>query len=124
MADQDEYRIEHDTMGEVRVPRAARWGAQTQRAVENFPVSGLTVAPGLIHALGAIKAAAAEVNGSLGVMDPEVASAIAAAASEVAAGDHDAEFPIDVFQTGSGTSTNMNANEVIAGLARDRGGVD
>lgn len=124
MADQDEYRIEHDTMGEVRVPQAARWGAQTQRAVENFPVSGLTVAPGLIHALGAIKAAAAEVNGSLGVIDPSVASAIAAAASEVAAGDHDAEFPIDVFQTGSGTSTNMNANEVIAGLARDRGGVD
>jgi fumarate hydratase class II len=121
MADQDEYRIEHDTMGEVRVPRAARWGAQTQRAVENFPVSGLTVAPGLIHALGAIKAAAAEVNGSLGVIDPEVASAIAAAALEVAAGDHDAEFPIDVFQTGSGTSTNMNANEVITSIARAAG---
>ncbi|HEU5150926.1 MAG TPA: class II fumarate hydratase [Iamia sp.] len=123
MADdaQDEYRVEHDTMGEVRVPRAARWGAQTQRAVENFPVSGLTVAPGLIHALGAIKAAAAEVNGELGVVEADVATAIAAAAAEVAAGDHDDEFPIDVFQTGSGTSTNMNANEVITALARQAG---
>jgi fumarate hydratase class II len=121
---QDEFRIEHDTMGEVRVPREARWGAQTQRAVENFPVSGLTVAPGLIHALGAIKAAAAEVNGSLGVIEGPVAAAIATAAAEVAAGDHDAEFPIDVFQTGSGTSTNMNANEVIAGLANAGRGDD
>ncbi|QYG93991.1 class II fumarate hydratase [Iamia sp. SCSIO 61187] len=120
MADQDAYRIEHDTMGEVRVPRAARWGAQTQRAVENFPVSGGTVAPGLIHALGAIKAAAAEVNAELGTVDAAVAGAIASAAAEVAAGDHDGEFPVDVFQTGSGTSTNMNANEVIAGLAAER----
>ncbi len=119
MADQDAHRIEHDTMGEVRVPRDALWGAQTQRAVENFPVSGVTVAPGLIHALGAIKAAAAEVNGSLGVIDADVAAAIAGAASQVAAGDHDAEFPIDVFQTGSGTSTNMNANEVITALANE-----
>ncbi|HMJ77286.1 MAG TPA: class II fumarate hydratase [Iamia sp.] len=123
MADTDDaYRIEHDTMGEVRVPTTARWGAQTQRAVENFPVSGLTVDPGLIHALGAIKAAAAEANGALGVIEPDVASAIASAAAEVAAGDHDDEFPIDVFQTGSGTSTNMNANEVIAGLASERRG--
>jgi fumarate hydratase class II len=122
MADERrEFRIEHDTMGEVRVPRDARWGAQTQRAVENFPVSGLTVAPGLIHALGAIKAAAAEVNGRLGVLDAEVADAIATAAGEVAAGEHDDEFPIDVFQTGSGTSTNMNANEVITALAAAAG---
>jgi fumarate hydratase class II len=116
----DDVRVEHDTMGEVRVPATARWGAQTQRAVENFPVSGLTVEPGLIHALGAIKAAAAEVNGELGVIDADVAAVIASAASEVADGDWDAEFPVDVFQTGSGTSTNMNANEVIASLATER----
>jgi fumarate hydratase class II len=116
----DEFRIEHDTMGEVRVPVAARWGAQTQRAVENFPVSGLTVDGALIHALGAIKAAAAEVNGELGVVALDVAAAIAHAASEVADGVHDGEFPIDVYQTGSGTSTNMNANEVIASLASER----
>jgi fumarate hydratase class II len=116
----DGFRIEHDTMGEVQVPAAARWGAQTQRAVENFPVSGLTVEPALVHALGAIKAAAAEVNGELGVLDDDVAAAIAAAASEVADGRWDDEFPVDVFQTGSGTSTNMNANEVIASLATER----
>ncbi|MGV3760320.1 MAG: class II fumarate hydratase [Actinomycetota bacterium] len=116
----DEFRVERDTMGEVRVPAAARWGAQTQRAVENFPVSGLTVEPALIHALGAIKAAAAEVNGELGVLDADVAAAIASSASEVADGHWDGEFPVDVFQTGSGTSTNMNANEVIAGLASER----
>jgi fumarate hydratase class II len=116
----DEFRIEHDTMGEVRVPATARWGAQTQRAVENFPVSGLTVDAALIHALGAIKAAAAEVNGELGVVAPDVAAAVAAAASEVADGVHDGEFPVDVYQTGSGTSTNMNANEVIASLASER----
>ncbi len=126
MADgvQKNFRIEHDTMGEVRVPATALWGPQTQRAVENFPISGTTVAPGLIHALGAIKAAAAETNASLGVLDADRAGAIAAAAAEVAAGDHDREFPIDVFQTGSGTSTNMNANEVIARLARERSGTD
>jgi fumarate hydratase class II len=117
---QDEFRIEHDTMGEVQVPAAARWGAQTQRAVENFPVSGLRVERGLIHALGAIKAAAAEVNGSLGVLPADVAEAIAGAASEVADGRWDGEFPIDVYQTGSGTSTNMNANEVITSLASER----
>jgi fumarate hydratase class II len=116
----DGFRIEHDTMGEVRVPAGARWGAQTQRAVENFPVSGLTVEAGLIHALGAIKAAAAEVNGSLGVLPADVAEAIASAASEVAEGRWDGEFPIDVYQTGSGTSTNMNANEVITSLASER----
>jgi fumarate hydratase, class II len=108
----DGFRIEHDTMGEVRVPVDARWGAQTQRAVENFPVSGGVVEP-------AIKAAAGEVNGELGVLAPEVAAAIARAAGEVADGAHDDQFPIDVFQTGSGTSTNMNANEVIASLAAE-----
>jgi fumarate hydratase class II len=116
----DGYRIEHDTMGEVRVPAAARWGAQTQRAVENFPVSGLTVEPALLHALGAIKSAAAEVNGDLGVIEPDVAAAIASAAAEVADGRWDGEFPVDVYQTGSGTSTNMNANEVITSLASER----
>ncbi len=116
----DEFRVVHDTMGEVQVPAAARWGAQTQRAIENFPVSGLTVEPALIHALGAIKSAAAEVNGSLGVIDRDAAEAIASAASEVAAGRWDGEFPVDVYQTGSGTSTNMNANEVIAELASER----
>ncbi len=107
-------------MGEVRVPGGARWGAQTQRAVENFPISGLRLERAQIGALGRIKAAAAKVNGALGVVDPEVAAAIAAAADEVARGDHDAEFPIDVYQTGSGTSSNMNANEVIASLASER----
>jgi fumarate hydratase class II len=116
----DEFRIEHDTMGEVRVPAAARWGAQTQRAVENFPVSGLTVEASLIHALGAIKAAAAEANVELGVLDADVGAAIAAAADEVAEGRWDSEFPVDVYQTGSGTSTNMNANEVITSLASER----
>ena len=116
----DEFRVERDTMGEVRVPATARWGAQTQRAVENFPISGVVVDAGLVHALGAIKAAAAEVNGELGVIAADVAGAIAVAATEVADGAHDAEFPVDVFQTGSGTSTNMNANEVIASLASER----
>jgi fumarate hydratase, class II len=113
----EEFRIEHDSMGEVKVPRDALWRAQTQRAVENFPLSGVTVDPALIAALGAIKAAAATVNGELGVIDGEVAAAISAAAREVADGKHDRAFPIDVYQTGSGTSTNMNANEVIATLA-------
>ena len=116
----DDFRVEHDTMGDVRVPWAARWGAQTQRAVDNFPVSGRTVEPELIHALGAIKAAAAEVNAELGVIGADVAAAIAAAGEEVAAGRWDDQFPIDTFQTGSGTSTNMNANEVIARLAGER----
>src|SRR3546814_16784355 len=107
----DEFRIENDARGEVRVPAAARWAAQTQRAVENFPVSGLRVEPALIHALGAIKAAAAEANAELGVLDADVGEAISSAASEVADGRWDGEFPIDVYQTGSGTSTNMNANE-------------
>jgi len=118
LADQD-YRIEHDSMGDVRVPRAAKWRAQTQRAVENFPVSGRRVDPALVHALAAIKSAAAAVNAELGVLDETIAGAVQAAATEVAAGRWDDEFPIDVFQTGSGTSTNMNANEVIATLATE-----
>src|SRR3954447_18506690 len=117
-----EFRVEHDTMGEVRVPAAARWGAQTQRAVDNFPVSGRPVERELIHALGSIKAAAAEVNADLGLLDRDVAEAVAAAAQEVAEGRWDDEFPVDTFQTGSGTSTNMNANEVIAHLAAERVG--
>ncbi len=115
-----DYRIERDTMGEVRVPASALWRAQTQRAVENFPVSGRGLEPANIHALARIKAAAATVNAALGILEPELAAAIAAAAHEVAAGEHDREFPIDTFQTGSGTSSNMNANEVIATLAARR----
>jgi fumarate hydratase class II len=115
-----EYRVEHDSMGEVRVPAEARWGAQTQRAVENFPISGQRIERAHIQALARIKAAAAKVNAGLGVLDADVAAAIEAAAEEVAAGDWDAHFPIDVFQTGSGTSSNMNTNEVIAALASER----
>ncbi|WP_116047321.1 class II fumarate hydratase [Amycolatopsis palatopharyngis] len=116
MAEQ-EFRIEHDTMGEVRVPAQALYRAQTQRAVENFPISGRGLERAQIRALGLLKAAAARVNARLGVLDGEVAAAIASAADEVAEGRHDEHFPIDVFQTGSGTSSNMNANEVIATLA-------
>lgn len=116
------YRIEKDSMGEVRVPHGARYGAQTQRAVDNFPISGLTLPRAFIRALGMIKCAAARVNRELGLLEPAKAEAIEAAAAEVEAGKHDREFPIDVFQTGSGTSTNMNANEVIANLASDRSG--
>jgi fumarate hydratase, class II len=115
-----EYRIEHDSMGEVRVPRDAKWRAQTQRAVENFPVSGLVIDRDLIGALAAIKGAAALVNAELGVIPDDVAKAISDAADEVARGDWDAHFPIDVFQTGSGTSSNMNTNEVLATLASER----
>jgi len=115
--DTSDFRIERDTMGEVRVPAAALWRAQTQRAVENFPISGTTLEPRHIAALGQIKAAAAQANAELGVLEEDVAAAVVAAAREVAEGRHDGEFPIDVFQTGSGTSSNMNANEVIATLA-------
>ena len=118
----EDFRIEHDTMGEVRVPSAAKWRAQTQRAVENFPVSGQPIDAALIAALAAIKGAAAMVNAELGVLDPDLAKAIADAAAEVARGDWDAEFPVDVFQTGSGTSSNMNTNEVLATLASERAG--
>jgi fumarate hydratase class II len=113
----DRYRIERDTMGEVAVPADALYRAQTQRAVDNFPISGRGLERAQIRALGLVKAACARVNGQLGVLDPKLAEAIASAADEVAAGAHDAHFPVDVFQTGSGTSSNMNANEVIATLA-------
>jgi fumarate hydratase class II len=113
----DEFRIEHDSLGEVRVPAAARWQAQTQRAVENFPVSGTLVAPSLVRALVEIKRAAAEVNARRGHVDGAVTDAIVAAADEVLAGAHDDQFPVDVFQTGSGTSTNMNVNEVLSTVA-------
>ena len=119
-----DVRIEHDSMGEVRVPRDAKWRAQTQRAVENFPISGATLERSHVEALARIKAAAATVNASLGVLDREVADAIVSAAEEVARGDWDAHFPVDVFQTGSGTSSNMNMNEVLATLAAERLGRD
>ena len=115
-----EYRVERDTMGDVRVPVAAKYRAQTQRAVENFPISGARLESAQIAALARIKAAAAMVNAELGVLDADVADAIAAAAEEVAEGRWDDEFPIDVFQTGSGTSSNMNMNEVLATLASER----
>ncbi len=120
----DEFRIEHDSMGEVRVPAHAKWRAQTQRAVENFPISGQPIERAHIEALARIKAAAAKVNADLGVVEPDVAAAIQSAAAEVAAGDWDEHFPIDVFQTGSGTSSNMNTNEVIATLATEKLGRD
>lgn len=110
-------RIEHDSMGELRVPADALWGAQTQRAIGNFPISGRPMPRGMIAALALVKAAAAEVNAGLGLLPRRRAEAIRRAALAVAAGTHDAQFPIDVFQTGSGTSSNMNSNEVIAHLA-------
>jgi fumarate hydratase class II len=114
-------RLERDSMGEMQVPASALYGASTHRAVLNFPISGLRLPRRFIRALGLIKLAAAETNAELGLIDKETAANIAAAAREVAEGAHDEHFPIDVFQTGSGTSTNMNANEVIAHLARRRG---
>ncbi|MFI5624034.1 class II fumarate hydratase [Nocardioides sp. NPDC051685] len=116
------FRIEHDSMGEVRVPKDALWRAQTQRAVENFPISGTPIEPALIHAIGHVKAAAAKANLDLGVLPADKAEAIIAAAGAVSEGRHDDAFPIDVFQTGSGTSSNMNANEVIASLVALAGG--
>ena len=114
------YRIEHDSLGDVRVPADALYGAQTQRAVDNFPISGLRFPRSMIRALGMIKGAAAAVNQDLGLMDPGMAAVIQAAAKDVEEGKYDGEFPLDIFQTGSGTSTNMNANEVIANLAGKR----
>ncbi|MFJ3323452.1 class II fumarate hydratase [Streptomyces griseus] len=114
------FRIEHDSMGEVRVPAHAKWRAQTQRAVENFPVSGQRLERAHIEALARIKGAAAKVNAELKVLDPDIAAAIQEAAAEVASGRWDDHFPVDVFQTGSGTSSNMNTNEVIATLATER----
>jgi fumarate hydratase, class II len=118
-----QFRTEHDSMGEVLVPAGALWGAQTQRAVENFPVSGERIGRDMIGALGCIKGVAARVNAELGVLDADMADAIHDAAADVARGKHDDAFPIDVFQTGSGTSSNMNANEVIARLAAQRLGL-
>ncbi|HVM27577.1 MAG TPA: lyase family protein, partial [Mycobacteriales bacterium] len=115
-----EWRIERDTMGEVRVPKDAKYRSQTQRAVENFPVSGATLERSHIEALARIKGAAAKVNASLGVLDEPMAQAIQEAAAEVADGRWDDHFPVDVFQTGSGTSSNMNTNEVLATLATDK----
>src|SRR5690349_2273588 len=109
-------------MGEVRVPADALWRAQTQRAVENFPISGTRMEPGLVRALARVKAAAAVVNAELGVVDAATARQVAEAARAVAEGEHADAFPIDVFQTGSGTSTNMNLNEVIASLVQRAGG--
>jgi fumarate hydratase class II len=120
VADEGEYRIEHDTMGEVRVPGWARWGAQTQRATENFPISGQRLERRLLAALARIKAEAAAVNAELGTVDGDAAGAIVAAAAEVIDGRWDEHFPIDVFQTGSGTSSNMNMNEVLSSLAGER----
>ncbi|MEV4878746.1 class II fumarate hydratase [Streptomyces cyaneofuscatus] len=114
------FRIEHDSMGEVKVPAHAKWRAQTQRAVENFPVSGQRLERAHIEALARIKGAAAKVNAELKVLDPDIAGAIQEAAAEVASGRWDEHFPVDVFQTGSGTSSNMNTNEVIATLATER----
>ncbi|MHB8912793.1 MAG: class II fumarate hydratase [Lysobacter sp.] len=111
------FRLEHDSMGELAVPADALWGAQTQRAVDNFPISGQPMPREFIRALGLVKAAAAEVNGGFGLLGKGAAAAIRKVALSVASGEHDAQFPIDVFQTGSGTSSNMNANEVIAALA-------
>ncbi len=121
MSDEADFRIEHDTMGEVKVPVDALWRAQTQRAVDNFPISGRGLERAQIRALGLLKAACAQVNKELGLLDEDKADAVIAAAREIAAGEHDAQFPIDVFQTGSGTSSNMNANEVIASIAAARG---
>ena len=116
-----DFRIEHDSMGEVKVPADALWRAQTQRAGENFPISGTPLEADHVHALALVKAAAAKVNARLGVLDQDVADAIVTAAEAVAAGEHDQEFPVDVFQTGSGTSSNMNMNEVLATLAAQAG---
>jgi fumarate hydratase class II len=115
-----EYRTEHDTMGEVRVPVEALWAAQTQRAVENFPISGAGLEVAQIVALARIKRAAAIVNGRLGVLEADMVESIVGAADEIIAGDHLDQFPIDVYQTGSGTSSNMNMNEVLASLASER----
>ncbi len=122
MTDLSAFRIERDSMGELKVPANALYGAQTQRAVDNFPISGLRIPRAMIRALGLIKATAARVNLDLGLLSADLAAAIVAASTEVADGLHDEHFPIDVFQTGSGTSSNMNANEVIAHLASHKSG--
>ena len=114
------FRIERDTMGEMQVPANALYGASTARAIENFPVAHEPVPAAMIHAFGYLKAACARANLELGKLDEKLAKSIIAACEEVAAGKHDAHFPVDIYQTGSGTSTNTNANEVIANLANHR----
>ncbi|MFC4986562.1 class II fumarate hydratase [Saliphagus infecundisoli] len=120
----DDVRIEEDSLGEMEVPADAYWGAQTQRAVENFPISGITFGRRFVRALGVVKKAAAQANRDLDLLDDEIADAIVEAAEEVIAGEHDDQFPVDVFQTGSGTSSNMNANEVIANRAAEITGAE
>ncbi|WP_455379801.1 lyase family protein, partial [Acidihalobacter prosperus] len=120
MAADQQYRIERDSMGELRVPAKALWASQTQRAIENFPVSGQRMPPRFIQAMAMIKSAAARANADLGLLSEDIAQAVIGAADAVARGDHKDEFPVDVFQTGSGTSTNMNVNEVIAQLASNQ----
>ncbi|WP_136687321.1 class II fumarate hydratase [Halorhabdus amylolytica] len=122
MTDDEDYRIETDSLGEMEVPADAYWGAQTQRAIENFPISDQRFGRRFVRALGVVKKAAAQANRDLGRLDDETADPIVAAAEEVIAGDHDDQFPVDVFQTGSGTSTNMNANEVLANRATEIAG--
>src|SRR3954471_708523 len=112
-----DFRIEHDTIGEVRAPASALYGAQTQRAVENFPISGSGLEPAQIVALARIKRAAAILNKELGIVAPDIAESSAAAAEEIIEGSHHDQFPVDTYQTGSGTSSNMNMNEVLATLA-------
>src|SRR6476620_11148494 len=114
-----DHRVEQDSMGEVRVPSEAKWGAQTQRAIDNFPISGLPLEREMIAALAMIKGASAQVRAQRGLLDPTKAGVIAAAAAEVARGDWDAELPIDTFQAGSGTSSHTNANEGLARLASE-----
>jgi len=122
--DSDSFRVERDSLGEIRVPADAYWGAQTQRAVENFPISDARFGRRFVRALGVVKKSAARANRDLGLIDDEVADAIVEAADEVITGDHDDQFPVDVFQTGSGTSSNMNANEVIANRAAELMGAE
>ncbi|WP_134672513.1 class II fumarate hydratase [Halorussus marinus] len=124
MTDEESYRTESDSLGEMQVPADAYWGAQTQRALENFPVSGITFGRRFVRALGVVKKAAAQANRDLEQIPDDKADAIVEAADEVIAGDHDDQFPVDVFQTGSGTSSNMNANEVIANRATEIYGGD
>jgi fumarate hydratase class II len=118
----EDYRTERDSLGEMQVPADAYWGAQTQRAIDNFPISGVTFGRRFVRALGVVKKAAAQANDDLGLVPADKTECIVAAAEEVIAGDHDDQFPVDVFQTGSGTSSNMNANEVIANRATERYG--
>ena len=124
MTKKQSFRIEQDSLGDVKVPKKALWGAQTQRAIENFPISGIKFkfpfGRSFIKALGAIKYSAASANHDLGLMTAKKVNAIKAAAKMVMAGDVDDHFPLDIFQTGSGTSTNMNANEVIANLGTQK----